>query len=168
MKSAYLNWEKISAIAGIFGAIAAVIALAPMIHAALAHTGDSKLFEGPIAQTAITQRGYDAHGFSQTDLSTMADIVTYRYSGHYKSSDGKDSNSTNKVCSLTLKANPPSSFPYGGKSGFVYIQAGTETHPDQYVLHNPTLADIYQKKLDFKEYVSPECWPGNYTYPDSN
>lgn len=163
MKAASLNWEKISAIAGIFGAIAAIIALAPMIHAAITHSGNSHLFDGPIAQTAVNERGYDARGFSSSDLSSMGDMVTYRYSGHYKAS-GRYDNPDNKVCKLTLHANPPSTYPYGGASGFVYIQAGTESHPQQEILHNPTLVAIYQKKLDFKEYVPQECWPGNYTF----
>jgi hypothetical protein len=164
MKAASLNWEKISAIAGIFGAIAAIIALAPMIHAAITHSGNNHLFDGPIAQIAVNERGYDARGFSQDDLSSMGDMVTYRYSGHYKAASRYD-NSDNKVCKLTLHANPPSTYPYGGASGFVYIQAGTESHPQQEILHNPTLVAIYQKKLDFKEYVPQECWPGNYTFP---
>ncbi len=163
MKAASFNWEKVGAIAGIFGALAALIALAPMIHAAITHSSNSRLFDGPIAQTAINERGFDARGFSSSDLSTMTDIVTYRYSGHYKR-QGRDDNPNNKVCTLTLHANPPSTFPYGGASGFVYIQAGTSSHPEQEILHNPTLAAIYQKKLDFKEYVPTECWPGNYTF----
>lgn len=158
------NWEKIGAVAGIFGAVAAIIALFPMVSGALRDGDHRKLFEGPIAQIAITERGYDSQGFSQHDATTMADIVTYRYSGHYKDKAGTDTNPENKICKLTLHANPPASHPYGGESGFVYVQAGTSSHPERAILYNPTVDEIYRKKLEFKEYVAPECWPGNYSF----
>lgn len=167
MEHSPFNWEKVGAIAGIFGAVAAIIALIPIINPAPAHTNAKQLFDGPIAKTAVDERGYDTRGFSSTDMSSMADTVTYRYSGHYKRA-GVDDNPDNKVCKLTLHANPPANLPYGGASGFVYLQAGTGAHPEAVVLHNPTVAEIYQKKLDFKEYVPTECWPGNYSFPSES
>jgi hypothetical protein len=160
----HLNWEKIGAIAGIFGAVAAMIALFPMISSAFHGSGQVTDFDGSIAQTAINERGYDKRGFSEQDRFSMNDMVSYQFSGHYIDTSGKDTNPTNKVCRLTLHANRSSSLPYGGENGFVYIQAGTDSHPQTAILHNPTIDAIYRKKLDFKEYVPPECWPGNYTF----
>ena len=161
----HINWDRIGAIAGVFGALAAIIALWPVASNAIHRTDNHTLFEGPIAQTAINERGYNEAGFSMHDLTTMADIVTYQFAGHYVDKAEGDHNPDNKMCSLTLHANPPSSYPYGGASGFVYIQAGTSYHPESEILHNPTVDDIYRKKLDFREHVYPECWPGNMTYP---
>ncbi len=157
------NWERIGAIAGIVGAVVAVVALVPTVRGLVVPSNHQRVFDGPIAQIAVHQKGWDMRGFNPSDMNSVADQVEYQFAGHYTDPNG-DRNPGNVMCGVTLHANPSSSFPYDGESGFVYIQTGTPRHPQGVVLYNPTLETVYTTRLDY-EYVPPECWPGNMRYP---
>lgn len=162
------NWGKIGAVAGIVGAVAAVLALWPIVK------GDNRpqpeqhrIFDGPIARIATHERGWDERGFEPSQMDSMASEVVYRYAGHYSDSINGDRNPNNDMCAIKLRANPSATFPYPGDSGFVYVQPGTTKQPQGTILHNPTLDEIYRTRLNY-EFVSAECWPGDtLQYPHS-
>lgn len=154
------NWEKIGAIATVIGTVIATVALYPVVSNAFdkpPHT--QRVFDGPIGQIAFREKGWDPRGFSREQLNSPADRVSYRYAGHYTDKINGDRNSLNKMCTITLRANPSSSFPYEGDSGFVYVQPGTSKKAEGIILHNPTLEEIYNTRLAY-EYVPAECYPG--------
>ena len=120
-----------------------------------------RLYDGTIAYIATHWESWDKRGFDPRDLNSAASPITYQYAGHYKDDDG-DHNPANKMCTVQLTANPSGSFPYGGPSGFVYIQAGTSSHPEGDVLYNPKNPDaVYRMQMKNDQYVPPECWPGD-------
>ncbi|HUS26590.1 MAG TPA: hypothetical protein VMY99_04565 [Nevskiaceae bacterium] len=153
------DWNKIGAIATVLGTIVAVVALYPMISGAFRHSDNRRVFDGPIGQIAFREKGWDPRGFSRDDLNSMADRVAYKYAGHYTDEVNGDRNPYNTMCAITLRANPSSSYPYGGDSGFVYVQAGTTKKAQGVVLHNPTVDEIYRTRMNY-EYVPAECYPG--------
>lgn len=119
------------------------------------------LFDGPIAQIAAYQENWDVRGFDPSVVRSLASPVVYQYAGHYKDENG-DRNPDNQMCSIELYANPAGTFPYGGESGFVYIQPGTATHPASEILYNPKNPDaVYRLQMKNGQYVPPQCWPGD-------
>jgi|GEM_PF-3159645 len=164
------NWGAIGAISGIVGTVGTLAALypsyIPVVGNAFSH--NEHVYDGPIAQIAIHEKGWDARGFTTDGLTTTADQVKYHFAGHYKDAQTDDANPNNDVCELTLHANPATSYPYGGQSGFVYLQSGTTYHPESKIEYNPTPDEIYKIKLDFHEFVPAKCWPGNMTFPADN
>jgi hypothetical protein len=120
-----------------------------------------RLYDGATAYIATHWESWDKRGFDPRDMNSAASPITYQYAGHYKDDDG-DRNPTNKMCTIQLTANPSGSFPYGGPSGFVYIQAGTSSHPEGDILYNPKNPDaVYRMQIKNDQYVPPECWPGD-------
>lgn len=155
------DWEKWGVIVGVVGLLLTAMGMAlPGVIGVLSHAkGGGAALDGPLAQIAISQKGYDQRGFSQEALTSTASSVLYRYSGHYQAT-----NNTNSICTITLYANPAKGLPFGGASGFVYIQRANSTYTTDKVLHNPTVHEIWETKVTYGE-GSPECYADNMTYP---
>jgi hypothetical protein len=152
------NWNRTGAIAGVVGAVVAIFALGVSLLPLLKPADYKRVFDGPVAQIAVREKSWDDRGFKPEDLASMASEIEYRYAGHYVGADG-DRNPSNTMCAILLHANPSSTHPYGGESGFVYVQNGTDRKAEGIVLHNPTLDDIYTTRMEY-EYVQAECWSG--------
>jgi hypothetical protein len=156
------------AIATIVSAILAIpAAFYPIWKDAGATKTDTKpqtrrLYDGTIASIATHWESWDIRGFDPRDLNSPASPVTYQYAGHYKDDTNGDRNPTNRMCTMQLYANPSGAFPYGGASGFVYVQAGTSSRPEGEILYNPKNPDaVYRMQIKNGQYVPPECWPGD-------
>jgi hypothetical protein len=162
-KSRKIRWVAIATI--VSGAVAVPAAFAAFYpiwkdstatQAQMQHNMD-----GPIAEIATRERGWDKRGFDPRDMNSLAEQVTYQYAGHFKDKDG-DHNPMNQMCSVTLHANPSTTLPYGKELGFVYVQAGTDEHPTSEVLYNPASVDaVYRLQQKNGQYVPPQCWPGD-------
>lgn len=161
-------WGKIGTAAGLVGALAAVVALPPAYGHFVHHDAPSSIrqkYDGPIAEIAVNELNWDPRGFLQTDFTNDSDTVTYAYAGHYIHPDtGISDNPNDELCKITLHANPSSTLPYGGESGFVFVQPASDKIPKGTVLHNPKLAAIYETMRKY-EFVPQACYPLNLKFP---
>ncbi|HKR81865.1 MAG TPA: hypothetical protein VJR27_02600 [Candidatus Saccharimonadales bacterium] len=161
------NWSKIGGIAGIVGAVAACLALYPLVvkDPQPPKTEQHLMFDGPIARIATNEKAWDERGFEPNEMNSMSSEITYRYAGHYSDPINGDHNPNNEMCAIKLRANPSATFPYAGDSGFVYLQPGNPKHTHGTTLYNPTLETIYQTRLDYDDPIPQECYPGNMKFP---
>ncbi len=161
-----LRWTIIGSSAGVIGAFAACVALYPVFKGPEPpKTDQHRMFDGPIARIATNEKGWDERGFEPDEMNSMSSEIIYRYAGHYSDPVNGDRNPNNEMCAIKLRANPSATFLYSGDSGFVYLQPGNSKHQQGITLHNPTLAAIYQTRIDYEEPIPQECYPGNMKFP---
>jgi hypothetical protein len=121
----------------------------PVVDYITGDADDRRVYDGPIAAIAVNQRGWDERGFRKADFSSDSGLALYHYIGH-RMVGKRRGNPENKVCEIVLYANPSTTFPYGGDSGFVYKVN------EQEILYNPTLMTIYEARSKHGP-VPPEC-----------